>query len=231
MIDLISMVERSPDKGLKLQVDLDHPRLQQITVSDAVDEEKGIDSRISPIEPVFLLVPPHLLGIHEATIGDASDPSLVPEGHDHSGFSEIDFSEGWSGPAIAVAASSEEIYHFLYESTQKGKKMAFFKDFEYGDLGILDGHHRNTSAENGPTKLKYVPVQLIPYPMDKSVILGTWHHDGVCWTAEQVMECFKDPNKVADAKRTKFQIEGKDGNLYRILHLQPNVEIPIEDLM
>ncbi len=209
----------------------DHWRLRGLKIIDAVYPEKGIDSRLSPIETHILLVPPELVGTHEAVIGNPKNPHIVPEGFDHSGFAEIDFSNGWDGPAVAVATYTPVIYENLTTSLRRNGGSGLISDFEYGDLLTLDGHHRRAMAEEGNLRLKFIPVQLIPYPFHPSVVLGTWHHDGVVWTSEQVFACAKDKSRVADAKRTKFQIVGADGQTRRILHMQPDLHIPLEGLV
>jgi hypothetical protein len=108
--------------------------------------------------------------------------------------------------------------------------LGLLETFDYGDIGVLDGHHRRRYAVEGPIKLKYVPVQIMPYLYDPSVVLKTWHYDGRIWEAEKVFTCFKIPDEYADAKRTKFGVIGKDGSTRRILDAQPNITIHIDKL-
>ena len=200
-----------------------------------------IDSSKTPFEPLILLVPPALLGTHEDTIGDPNDPQWIPKGRKESGFSEIDLSRGWDGSPIAVAAFAvcreneiikSDIYPDIYRVLSANGGMGVLDTLEYGDLGILDGHHRvKMAAESTTQRLKYVPVQLIPFLYDASVVLDTWHNDDCVWTAEQVFECLKTTNKFADAKRTKFGIRGTDSVIRRILDTQPHLRIPLENLI
>jgi len=194
-----------------------------------------IDSSKTPFEPLILLVPPELLGTHEAT-----DPDHIPvEGEEKRGFEGIDLSNGWDGSPLAAACFAvckgdeiikSDIYPSIYRTLLSHGGIGILDDLVYGDLGVLDGHHRRRLAAEDQPRLKYVPVQIIPYLYDPSVILRTWHYDGKVWKAEQVFECFKIPDKFADAKRTKFGITGRDGITRRILDAQPDIHIPLEDL-
>lgn len=208
-----------------------------------IDKEKSIydkvketvDSSKTPFQTLILLVPPELLGTHEAT-----DPDHIPvEGEDKRGFEGISFEKGWDGSPLASACFAvcegdriikSEIYPSLYRSLSQNGGIGILDTIEYGDIGILDGHHRRRYAAEGPIKLKYVPVQIIPYLYDCSVVLRTWHADANYWKAQQVFECFKIANQYADAKRTKFGVVGTDGIIRRILDTQPNVRIPLENL-
>ncbi|MEK9208697.1 MAG: hypothetical protein AAB910_01320 [Patescibacteria group bacterium] len=58
-----------------------------------------IDSSKTPFPLLILLIPPKLLGTHEAT-----DPDYIPtKGKAKRGFEGIDFSAGWNGSPLAVA--------------------------------------------------------------------------------------------------------------------------------
>lgn len=195
-----------------------------------------IDSSQTPFKPLILLVSPQLLGTHEAT-----DPDHIPsEDEDKRGFDGIDFSEGWNGSPIAAACFAvcegdniikSDIYPSIYKALSEHKGIGLLDDLQFGDIGVLDGHHRRRFAAEGSLRLKYIPVQIMPYLYDPSVKLETWHLDGNRWKAEQVFKCFKIPDAYADAKRTKFGVEGTDGVVRRILDTQPNVRIPLENLI
>ncbi|MBI4973715.1 hypothetical protein HZC27_03845 [Candidatus Roizmanbacteria bacterium] len=92
-----------------------HKRLADLQISRAFESditpEDSVDSNQSPIETYILLVPPRLVGVHENTIGDPFRPEYIPPGHRYSGFADINLSNGWNGPAIAVAAQTPEIYN------------------------------------------------------------------------------------------------------------------------
>lgn len=198
--------------------------------------EETIDSSKTPFEPLIMLVPPEMIGTHEAT-----DPDYIPrEGEDMRGFGGINFESGWMGSPIAVSAFcvcrgneivANDIYRSMYRALTNKGGVGVLSELNFGDLGVLDGHHRRRMAAEGPIKLKFVPVQLIPYLVDESVLLDTWHNDGNVWTAENVFDCFKVSDRYADAKRTKFGVRGTDGITRRILDTQPNVFIPLENLI
>lgn len=232
-----------------------HERLQNIEIIDSygtstrakgwntyrdangheVQIPEDINSSVTPFEPLILLVPPEKIGTHEAT-----DPAWIPgPDEDQRGFANLSFDGGWHGSAIAVAAYGRcqgqevdnKIYQQIYNALKKKGGIGILPDLEYGDLGVLDGHHRRMMAANGPIPLKYVPVQLIPYMSDPSVVLDTWHNDGRVWSPKEVFACFKEPGRVADAKRTKFGVIGSDGITRRILDTQPEVHIPLRNLL
>ena len=197
---------------------------------------ESINSSSTPFRPLILLVPPELIGTHEAT-----NPIYVPSANeDQRGFSGLNFDSGWHGSPIAVAAftkckGNEIIDNAIYTSLSKALSakggVGILSDMKYGDLGVLDGHHRRKMAAEGYPLLRYIPVQLIPYLADSSVVLDTWHDDREIWTAENVFKCFKNKNQYTDSKRTKFGIIGTDGVTRRILDAQPEIHIPLENLI
>lgn len=198
--------------------------------------EETVDSSKTPFEPLILLVSPELLGTHEAT-----DPDHIPvDGESKRGFEEIDFKNGWNGSPIAAACFvvcdgdrvlKSDVYPSIFNALVRNGGIGILDQLNYGDIGALDGHHRRRFAAEGPIKLKYVPVQIMPYLYDDRVKLKTWHLDGKCWTAQRVFECFKVSDRYADAKRTKFGVVGTDGITRRILDTQPHIYIPLKNLI
>lgn len=206
-----------------------------------------IDSSQTPYETLLLLVSPEFLGTHERCDPD----DHIPTGEEPKrGYEGIDYSPGWDGSPLACACfavckENEIIESSIYPDIHKrllehlgnlgvagvAAAVLDLDQKDYGNIGILDGHHRRKYAVEGPIKLKYVPIQIIPYLYDGSVVLRTWHADNEYWNAEQVFACFKDPEKNADAKKTKFGVIGKDGVIRRILNTQPYITIPLEDLI
>lgn len=166
-----------------------------------------------PFEPLIALVPPQLLGTHEACLAD--------------GYGDIHFESGlWDGSPVAVGAYSEKIYENLAERLSEGAKVV--TDVEYGDLGILDGHHRTDLAIR-KLALRFIPVQVIPLE-HSGVVLGTWLENFVPLTVEQVRSYFKRPDEHVQPKTTKFQITGTDGRTRRIRDMQLRIKIPLENL-
>jgi len=209
-----------------------HLRLADMKISRvfvySIKSEDTIDSNHSPIEPYILLVPPSLIGVHESTIGDPTRPQYVPPGHDNSGFTGIDLSTGWHGPAVAVAAQTPEIYENITTVLKNKGGLGMLSEIDYGTLVTLDGHHRLEMAI--ALNLAYIPVQIIPFP-HKNVVIGTWRDDGYIWAPDTVLECGKIPKWKAPEKRTKFQVKGKDNVLRRIRNIQPCVDIPLSSLI
>lgn len=160
-------------------------------------------SLLSPFPACIVLTLPELIGTHENTI---------PEG-----LKGIDYSEGWKGPAIAVATLNERLLDKL------GEGVHVVENIEYGDMGVLDGHHRREVAEI--EGLAYVVTQIFPL-ISPHIIIATWLDNFTPLTPEEVASYFKDREKVVTPKATKFQILGNDGVARRILHMQPNIAIP-----
>lgn len=203
------------------------------------NKSETINSLKTPFKTFVVLMDPKMLGTHEDT--------------DEDNLKTIDFSKGWNGPAIAgivVPDGKGGIYEKMLNAVTDANDvtLAILGDVGYGKIGIADGHHRQKVASEGQQDgyktaiskairqaikqgLQYVPVQIIPFGTDPSVVLDTWHSDGKVWTPEQVYECFQDSAKMADAKRTKFGVTGTDGVTRRILSALPNVKVPLENLL
>ena len=188
-----------------------HKRLKGIRVVNARN------SKLAPYTSQTFLLPPQFLGIYEKILKKGE------RGADFSG--EIDFSNGWNGAPLAIGAFSKEIHKKVMPGLLNGPTL--IRKLIMGDLGIIDGHHRKVEAERG--NFRYVPVQL--FDMDnKNMVLGTWIKDFEPLTVKEVRSYFKK-NEFVPPKATKFQLIGKDGNLYRIMDLQPNVIVPLENLV
>lgn len=223
-----------PELGYKDLISTSDPRLDNIEVMHrfipATEVEGETDSRKSPLKrPIILLVPPSCLGTHEKTIGNPLKPDEAPTGHDKSGFAEIDMDSGWHGPPVAVAAYSKQIYIEIAKVLLRKGRIGLIEKLDLGDLGVLDGHHRRELAI--AKGYKFIPVQLIPFPYNPHIFLGTHHDDGIIWTVNQIRTCFTDPYLLADEKRTMFQMIGTDGIARKIRHLQPHIHIPRANLV
>lgn len=223
-----------PELGYDSLISTSHPRLDNIVVEHkfipAVGEEGETDSRKSALKrPLILLVPPGCLGTHEKTIGNPFKPDEIPPGYKKSGFAGIDMDSGWHGPPVAVAAYSKQIYIEIAKVLLRKGKIGLIEELELGDLGVLDGHHRRELAIT--KRFKFIPVQLIPFPYNPHIFLGTHRDDGIIWNANQVRTCFTEPYLLADEKRTMFQMVGIDGKARKIRHLQPHVHIPLANLV
>jgi hypothetical protein len=193
-----------------------------------------IDSSKTKEPPLILIVPTDLLGTHEMT----NPPNPVTDADfAGGGFSKIDFSNGWHGPPIAVAAYSEykgdtpireNLYKKIKNKFPKEGGIALLEDFEYGDFGVLDGHHRLEQARHDG--LDYVPVQVMPPLTDTSMIRSSWYQHIKPPTFESIFRCFKEPALHFKAKITKFGVKGTDGVIRRILSAQPKAHVPLANL-
>ncbi len=187
-----------------------NPRGWNSTPDYDIPEE--VNSEKSPFKPVIFLMPPEKLGTHEAT----KDEEL----------SKIKFSNGWNGPAVAVAVM-EPLPYFRY-LIRFSNSIGVINNVSLGLFLVLDGHHRVAAAiQEG---LSHIPVQLFPYPYDKRVVLDTWLSDGKVLSHNEVLSMSLNKNKVAEAKRTKFGIWCLDNTIRRVASTQPNVKIPLKVL-
>lgn len=175
------------------------------------DEEIVINetanSQLSPFESCLILALVKEVGEHEGINADNLD--------------EINFSNGWKGAPIAVAAQDDDLFEKL------GAGLHIVEAMNYGDLGVLDGHHRLTKSKiEGFT---YVVTQLFPL-IHPNVIIDTWLENYSPLTAEQVKKYLKTPRSVVPPKATKFQVIDNNNQKRRIMEIQPNVSVGIKTL-
>lgn len=168
---------------------------------ESIKVEQTALSCLSPLPLCLILTLPELIGTHEAT---------KPEG-----LRGIDFSHGWNGAPIAVATLNE----WLLE--QLGEGVHVVENVDYGDFGVLDGHHRRQVAEN--EGLAYAMTQLIPL-ISPHVLINTWLENFTPLTPDEVASYFRQPEAVVPAKATKFQVVAQDGTVHRIMEMQPHVK-------
>lgn len=161
-------------------------------------------THLSPFPICLLLMLPDLIGTHEAIDG-------------HSG-QNPDFVRGWNGSPIAIAAAeSDRIFDQLGEGVH-----VIESGLEYGQFGVLDGHHRRAKSE--AMGLRRIPAQLFPLRC-ADIVIGTWDPSQPLLSKNDVVACFADPNLVFDLKATRFQVRGTDGTLRRIKDYQPRLAI------
>ncbi len=139
---------------------------------------------------------------------------------------------GYKGPAISVfQAGSDSIYDSIQENT-------FEKvDIEYGKIGVADGHNRLAALKQldaqGLLKSKYIPVQIIPARKPDLVAIKVEGPTEPIWTVEQIESCFSEEGKtMKDSKNTShFEVAFTDGIWRRIRECQPDIEIPLSELI
>lgn len=165
--------------------------------------EQTQGSRVSPFPICIVLTLPQLIGTHEGTKKE--------------GLEGIDFSQGWNGFPIAAATLNERLLDKL------GEGIHVVEHIDYGDIGVLDGHHRREMAER--SRLVYAVTQMFPL-MHPKVLINTWLENFAPLTPQEVAQYFKQKGKVVKPKATKFQIQGNDGVLRRIAESQPHVRVP-----
>jgi len=175
--------------------------------SEVIELNETETSPQNPFEVKIALVNPWSIGTHELCLPNYD-------------FDQIDFSSGYFGPPIAVGETSPKDRYY-YSATE----FLFMLDgLEYGDLGVIDGVHRLEKARR--VGLAYVPVQLFPL-RDPRIFIGTWLENFTALTANEVASYFKHPDHHTLPKATKFQVQGRDAQIYRISQVEPNIRVPI----
>jgi hypothetical protein len=157
------------------------------------------------------------VGTHEATIP--------------ANLAEIDYTHGWKETPVAIGAP--EFPHLQDDLLDKlGAGIYLVESMEYGDFGILDGHHRRSAIERDG--LTFVISQLFPLIANHPYMkIGVWPdsaYKGAPYSPQEISKFFRNRDEVVLAKATKFQIVGKDGVTRRIKEVQPEVLAPREVL-
>ena len=134
---------------------------------------------------------------------------------------KINMSNGWRGNPLAVTSFSERL---LSETREPG--VYLLEGLEYGELGILDGHHRHEVAIRNNS---LVVAQL--FPMDNpQLIIQTWDGEGTPLTKEEVKTILLDPELNLPSRATKFRIVEEDGNTDGLPAFQPHVTLPLNPI-
>lgn len=139
---------------------------------------------------------------------------------------------GYKGPAISVFETENDSF---YESISKNTFDRF--EIEYGKIGVADGHNRLAALKEldvqGKLKTRFLPVQLIPARKPEIVVIKVENDDEKIWTIEQIESCFEvDDKTMQDSKNTShFEVAFSDGIWRRIREAQPDIEIPLNELI
>ena len=188
----ISDIDESMENGLTL-----NPYMGEIVM-----KEKKLSEDL-PFPRYIFIVSPHLLGTHEAFISEKSDV--------------LDLSEGWHGVPLSVTSFSPRLLNAL---TDPG--IYTIEGLEYGELGLLDGHHRRAAAILQESK---VVVQLF-MPNSPNLIIETWREDDIAPSMEDLKTVFQDENTVFPPRSTKFKMLHSDGIRYQLTWFQPRIVLP-----
>lgn len=183
-------------------------RKEQIPISKIsyLDDDISINhtenSKLSPFEACIILALTEHVGEHE--------------GINVYNLDDINLEQGWNGAPIAAAAQSDELLEKL------GPGLHIVENMDYGDLGVLDGHHRLMKSKM--EGLFYVVTQLFPLS-HPNIIIDTWLENFKPLTAEQVKIYLKTPKSIVPPKATKFQVVDINGQKRHIMEIQPNVQV------
>jgi hypothetical protein len=142
---------------------------RKLVTSRYFDHQIEVDptetSYSNPFPLCLVVMKPELIGTHELT--------------QPKGLEGINYSRGWNGAPIAVANPHDD---HLIEELGPGIHVVE-SGLEYGQFGVLDGHHRREVAERDG--LLRVITQLFPL-CSPNIIISTWLENFTPLTPDEV---------------------------------------------
>jgi len=133
----------------------------------------------------------------------------------------INMLNGWKGNPLAVTSFSERL---LQATREPG--VYLLEGLAYGELGILDGHHRHEVASRANS---FVVTQLFPMNAPE-LIIETWDGTGTPLSKEEVKEVLLDPELYLPPRSTRFRLVEKDGSTDGLPAFQPHITLPFDAL-
>ncbi len=130
---------------------------------------------------------------------------------------KINMANGWKGNPLAVTSFSER----LLSATQE-PGIYLLEGLQYGELGILDGHHRHEVALRNNS---VVVAQLFPIATPQ-LIIETWDGTGTPLTKDEVKTVLLDPELYLPPRTTRFRIVEENGDCDGLPAFQPHVTLP-----
>lgn len=164
-------------------------------------KEKKLSQKL-PFPRWIFLVDPNLLGVHEKAIEKKA--------------SSIDISKGWYGNPLAVTSFSER-----FKASLPLSGVYTLKNLKYGELGVLDGHHRHQAAIKNNL---LVPVQYFPIE-HPSIVIETWNGEGESLSIGDIKMAIEDPNFTFPPRATKFRMIHDDGERYGLTNFQAHFHL------
>lgn len=161
--------------------------------------EKKLSEHL-PFPRYIFIVDPNLLGTHEAFISEKS--------------SKLDLTQGWYGDPLSVTSFSPRLLNALADPG-----IYTINGLVYGELGLLDGHHRRQAAIFQGSK---VVVQLF-LPDNPNLVIETWSENDIAPSLEMIKIAFQNEDTVFPPRATKFKMLHTDGNRYPLTWFQPKV--------
>jgi|LakMenEpi03Aug12_release.lakeMendotaPanAssembly.Ray.scaffolds.fasta_scaffold00232_39 hypothetical protein len=178
----------------------------ELILSPYIGEIEMKEKKLSeylPFQRYIFIVSPELLGTHEAYIPEKS--------------SKLDLSQGWYGDPLSVTTFSPRLLNALaYPGIYT------IEGLEYGELGLLDGHHRRQAAIFQRSK---VVVQLF-FADSPNLVIETWGENDIAPSMEEIELAFKSEHTVFPPRATKFKMLHTDGNRYPLTYFQPKIILP-----
>jgi hypothetical protein len=156
-----------------------------------------------PFPRWLFITSPHQIARHERFIEDK--------------LSKINMKKGWKGNPLAVTSFSERL---LLATKEPGTYL--LDGLQYGELGILDGHHRHEVAIRNNS---LVVAQLFPVDAPQ-LIIETWDGTGTPLTKDDVKTVLLDPELYLPPRSTRFRIIEEDGGSDGLPAFQPHVTLP-----
>ena len=153
--------------------------------------------------PVWLFITnPQQISRHEQFIEDK--------------LTKINMTNGWRGNPLAVTSFSER----LLSATQE-PGVYLLEGLQYGELGILDGHHRHEVALRSNS---LVVAQLFPFDAPQ-LIIQSWDGTGVPFTKDDVKTVLLDSELYLPPRSTRFRLIDKNGDCDGLPAFQPHVTL------
>ena len=135
--------------------------------------------------------------------------------------SGINMTNGWKGNPLAVTSFSQRLL-----SATKEPGVYVVEGLQYGELGILDGHHRHEAATRNNS---LVVAQLFPLDTPQ-LIIETWDGTGKPFTKEDIKRVLLDPDLYLPPRSTRFRIVGENGESDGLPTFQPHVTLSLSQL-
>ena len=140
-------------------------------------------------------------------------------------------SQGYQGPPVSVLHRDSDT---LFSSLQTEEPL-LLTTISYGDIGVADGHHRLQALRvldwANLLAVRELPFQLVPARNPDIVRLASSIPETKPFTLTEIVACFPDERTVISDCATYFEARLADGTWQRLQESQPDVHIPLEDLV
>lgn len=183
------------------------PRLKVLRYEGSIVVRQKEKSLTLPFPQWIFIARPQQIARHERFIEDK--------------LTTFSMTNGWKGSPLAVTSFSQR----LLEATRK-PGVYLLDGLQYGELGILDGHHRHEVASRTGG---VVVAQL--FPMDTTeLIIQTWDGTGKPLSKDDVKTVLLDPDLYLPPRATRFRMVEDNGETDGLPAFQPHVTLSFDNL-